>query len=243
LLGFLSRIIDYFIGKVLPGNTLYYAGCVSRLAEPAIEESYKEALRSAGIKFISVPEFNCCGSPVLRAGYKKDFDELKKKNLDIFERYGITRVITNCPGCYNMFRKHYPGLKAEHVTQALNKKINLVRAVHKGKITYHDPCHLGRHAGIYNEPRHILGRLGFEVEELEKNRENALCCGAGGGLKSNYPDIADKAAKQVLSKVKTGLVTTCPLCYMHFKENKLKNMKVFELGQLLAGAVGNERFK
>ncbi len=231
----LRKIIDYFASKVLPGNTLYYAGCLSHLADPKIEENYKEILKNLGINFVSVPEFNCCGSPVLRAGYKKDSEGLKKKNNEIFERYGITRIITNCPGCYNMFRLHYPHLKVEHITQTLNKNINSLQPVHKGKITYHDPCHLGRYAGIYYEPRHILGKLGFEVVELEKNRENSLCCGAGAGLKSNYPEIADKAAKSVLKQVQTNaLVTTCPLCYMHFKENKAKNMKVFELSQILA---------
>ncbi len=230
--GLWKRILNTF-DSFLGGNTLYYPGCMSRFANEKIEADYKELLSKLGIDFITIPEFNCCGSPVIRAGYEQDFNELRQKNIELFKKYGVKKVITNCPGCYNTFKQRY-GIDAVHVTQAIISSSRRLRYKKRGeKITYHDPCHLGRHSGIYDEPREVLRKIGFEIAELENSRESAMCCGAGGGLKSNHPALANNAAKAVLSAVKTKrLVTPCPMCYAHFKENS-KDVEVVEFGQLL----------
>jgi Fe-S oxidoreductase len=222
--------------KLSGSNTLYYPGCVTRYALPDIQAGYETLLRRAGIDFIVLPgETLCCGSPVKRAGYLDTFEELKAKNLEIFNRFSIRKIITNCPGCYHTLKHDY-GLEATHVSQALAESAsggNEKPATGTEPLTYHDPCHLGRWSGVYDEPRQLLAEAGWSVAELPDNREQSLCCGAGGGLKSNYPELADAIACQRLEMVENGrLCTACPLCYAHFKQNE-GTVEVMEFSQAL----------
>lgn len=220
-------------GKMNFGNTLYYPGCLTHHILPDIEKRYEKILRTLGIDFIFLPEFNCCGSPVTHAGYEKDFEDLKDKNLIFFKKYSVNKIVTNCPACYKILSGY--GLSVEHISQTIWKRIEKIKAKHAGKITYHDPCHLGRQSNIYNEPRDILKAIGFEVIELQNNCEDSMCCGGGGGLKTNYPELANKIAYNVLKQVKTKkLVTPCPMCYVHFKENAPEGMEVVEFSEVLS---------
>jgi Fe-S oxidoreductase len=247
-----------WLEKLAGGNTLYYPGCVTHYALSEIESRYETLLRKAGIDFIMIPgELNCCGSPVKRAGYAADFEELKAKNLETFTRFSVRKVITNCPGCYHMLKGEYD-LETYHVTQVLAESSHRVPVAQDGKrghgdeesdvalrrppvgITYHDPCHLGRWSGIYDEPRKLLGEAGWAVAELPDNRELGLCCGAGGGLKSNFPDMANAIARERLGQVQNGrLCTSCPLCFAHFKENA-DDLQVLELSEALMGSEEKE---
>jgi len=223
--------------KLSGSNTLYYPGCVTRYALPDIQAGYEALLRRAGIDFIMLPgETLCCGSPVKRAGYLDEFEDLKAKNLEVFARFSVRKVITNCPGCYHTLEHDY-GLDAIHISQALaglRPDGQSEEAAATEEITYHDPCHLGRWSGVYDEPRRLLATAGWRVAELPDNREQSLCCGAGGGLKSNFPELADAIACQRLEMVENGrLCTTCPLCYAHFKENA-DGIEVLEFSQALA---------
>ncbi len=222
-----------FLEKLSGSNTLYYPGCVTQYALPEVAARYEVLLRRAGIDFIVLPgETLCCGSPVKRAGYSADFEELKQKNLAILNRFSVQKIITNCPGCYHTLKCDY-GLDAYHVTQTLSLERdsgakNQVRAM-----TYHDSCHLGRWSRIYDQPRSLLENAGWEVTELPDNREQSLCCGAGGGVKSNFPDLANAIARQRLEQVQNGvLCTACPLCYAHFKENA-DGIEVLEFSEAL----------
>lgn len=213
-----------WLKKLGGGNTLYYPGCVTRYALPEVQERYERLLSRANIDFIILPgELQCCGSPVKRAGYHQDFERLKARNLETSARFSIGKIITNCPGCYHTLKYEYQ-LDVYHTTQVLSEKIltsrsKLERDV-KLPITYHDPCHLGRWSDIYEEPRRLLDQAGWQVVELPDNRAMSLCCGAGGGVKSNYPDLANAIAQARLAQVNNGrLCTACPLCYAHFKEN------------------------
>jgi len=223
-----------WIEKLAGSNTLYYPGCVTRYALPEVGKRYEDLLRRAGIDFIVLPgEAVCCGSPVKRAGYAADFEELKRKNLEIFARFSVRKIITNCPGCYHTLKHDY-GLEAYHVAQifAAQSPRQTTRAAEP--ITYHDPCHLGRWSGIYDEPRQLLANAGWNVTELLDNREQSLCCGAGGGVKSNFPELADAIAQERLAQVENGrLCTACPLCYAHFKANA-NGVEVIEFGDALA---------
>ena len=135
-------------------------------------------------------ELQCCGSPVRRAGYQQDFEQLKAKNLETFARFSVNKIITNCPGCYHTLKYEYQ-LDVYHTTQVLSEKgwipPDQFEPDEKLSITYHDPCHLGRWSDIYEEPRRLLDQAGWQVVELADNRTMSLCCGAGGGVKSNYP--------------------------------------------------------
>lgn len=229
-----KRWIERFAGS----NTLYYPGCVTRYALPDVGKRYEELLSRAGVDFIVLPgELQCCGSPVKRAGYAADFESLKTKNLDIFARFSVRKIITNCPGCYHTLKHDY-GLEAYHVSQVLAQRLHPASATSlrdAGPITYHDPCHLGRWSGIYDEPRDLLTRSGWKIVELPDSREESLCCGAGGGVKSNFPELADAIARERLARVENGrLCTACPLCYAHFRANA-RGVDVIEFGEALAG--------
>ena len=229
-----------WLEKLAGSNTLYYPGCVTRYALPDIQQRYETLLRQAGVDFIVLPgETLCCGSPVKRAGYLSDFEELKAKNLAIFARFSVRKIITNCPGCHHTLKHDY-GLDAYHVAQVLQPERlpgRNARAANNAPspLTYHDPCHLGRWSGVYDEPRRLLAEAGWEVAELPDNRERSLCCGAGGGVKSNFPELANAVARQRLALVENGrLCTACPLCYAHFKENA-SSVEVLEFSEALAG--------
>lgn len=228
------KMLGKLFDRISGGNVLYYPGCLTHFALPEIEENYIRILKRMGIDAIVLPEFNCCGSPVKHAGYKGDFENLKNKNAELFRKYGIKKIITNCPACFLTLKNS--GFNAEHIAQTLYARINkLEQGSGKGHIAYHDPCHLGRHSSIYEEPRSILKRLGYEVVELASSRENSLCCGAGAGMKANHPEIANMAAKICLQGCAAEkLVSTCPLCYMHFRENARNGMEVLEFSEVLA---------
>ena len=229
-------MLKRWLSNLLGTNTLYFPGCVTHFALPMIARRYETLLRRAGVDFIVLPgETFCCGSPVKRAGYFEDFEALKRKNLDNFARFSIGRVITNCPGCYHTLKFDY-GLEAYHVTQVLFERIGDNQgpvATRTAAVTYHDPCHLGRWSEIYEEPRRLLAHAGWRVEELPDNPGHNLCCGAGGGVKSNFPALANAIACQRLKQVSRGpLCTACPLCFSHFKENA-EGIEILELSEAL----------
>lgn len=226
-----------FFDKLINRNILYYPGCSSKYAMKEISDNYQQVLHKLKINFITLKEIElCCGSPALNAGYVDDFKELVRKNIEIFKKFGIGKIITNCPACFKMFSKYYSdsGIIVEHITQTIFKNINKLDIKFNEKIAYHDPCHLGRHSNIYQEPREILKALGFSIVEFDKNRENSFCCGGGAGLKSNHPEIANNISKLRLMQSKVRkIVTTCPLCYAHLKENADGYYDVFEFSEFL----------
>lgn len=223
------------------GNVLYYPGCLTHFVYPDIENNYKKILNMLDVDFIFIPEFSCCGSPVLSAGYKPDFEDLKETNRIFLKRYGVKKIITSCPACYVMLKNEY-GLEVEHITETIMNNIDkidpkLAMDVEGNRVTYHDPCHLGRKGQIFNQPRKIIKSLGLDVIELPCSGKDSLCCGAGGGLRNNNPELSKDIAKSRLKLCMTkSLVTTCPMCYTQFMD-QAKDIKVLEFSQLLLGKV------
>lgn len=211
-------------------NTLYYPWCFTKAMLPEIETNYETILKQIGIDFIklSAKEY-CCGSPVLRAGCRKDFEDIKEKNIAIFKQHAVWLIITNCPACYNMFKYEYKlpdhGIKVEHITQTLKRyKKKLKKKEITKEAVYHDPCHLGRLSGVYEEPRELIQWCGYKIKEFKKNREHSPCCGGGGGLINNNPDLSDKIGNKVLDEIKneTCMTSPCPMCYYQFKQHAKK---------------------
>jgi Fe-S oxidoreductase len=228
--------------RVMGGNILYYPGCLTKFAAPELEENYKRVLEGIGIDFIMLKDIElCCGSPVLNAGFVGEFNKLVERNKKLFDEHSIKRIVTNCPGCFHIFSKHY-GIKAEHISVLLWERINRlkIRKRFNEDITYHDPCHLGRHSGIYDEPSKVLEYLGFHVVEMARSREDAFCCGGGAGLRTNKAEVADAVAKKRIEQAKMTnakkLVTTCPMCYKHMKENA-HGIEVLEFSQVILDAM------
>jgi Fe-S oxidoreductase len=214
--------------KNIGSNTLYYPGCLTKGILKQELGNYKDIFNKLGIDFIMLPEEVCCGLPVLNGGYRKEAKELARKNLDIFKKYNIKKIITNCPSCFHMFHQTYPQLlrgwdiKVEHATITILHELRKqkIRIDGEEPVTYHDPCHLGRYSGIYDEPREVISLLGGKVIEMKCNKENALCCGGGGGVRANFPELAKNIArartKQAPSEAEK-IISPCGLCFSNLK--------------------------
>ncbi len=232
-----------FFEKLKGGNVLYYPGCLTKFVVKELEENYKKILRKI-VDFIELKDLEvCCGSPALNAGYKEDAKKLAEKNFKIFKEHSVKKIITSCPACFKTFSQEYPKLlenwdiEVKHITQAISEAIKKGKIKPKkieGKLTYHDPCHLGRYGNIYEEPREAV-RLAGDFVEMEFNRENAFCCGGGGGLRSNFQKLSEEISKERIKQaeeVKANvLITACPLCYLCLKEAS-KDIKVMEFSQI-----------
>ncbi len=220
---------EFSKSKAVPGktDTLFYVGCTFAL-DRSLQEGPKALARimtKAGERFgLMLEDEICCGSTAKRIGQTKLFEKLRDRNEKALRSIGPRRIVTACAGCYKTLTQDYPGLGAEikimHSTEYLGdllKRARLPIRQASKKVTYHDPCHLGRHAGVYDAPREVLRRIpGLDLVEMKSSRELSRCCGGGAGVKTAYPAISQRAAqKRVEEAEKTGaeaIVTTCPFC-------------------------------
>ena len=204
---------------------LYFRGCTAREKLPDIQDATEKLLKLANVDYHILDDEKCCGSVLLRTGFLKEAQEQIKKNTEILK--GET-IITSCAGCYKTLTEDYDGLDVIHISQLLNQLIkeNKIKlSKNDFDVTYHDSCHLGRHCDVFDEPREVIESVANLVE-MKNIRENSLCCGAGGGVKSAYPEIADQMAKSRIAQAKeTGcetLVTPCPFCKLNLENDDLE---------------------
>ena len=224
-------------------NTLFWVGCTGALAERNVAAtlSMTKVLKAAGVGFGVLGEAEtCCGDPARRAGYEFQFQIMAEQNIEIFKSYNIKEIITLCPHCYNTIKNEYPkyggDFKVVHYTQLIadfigQGKLKLTRELNS-RITYHDPCYLGRYNGVYLEPRRILRAIPeTKVEEMERSRNTGFCCGGGGGHMwiEEQPGSTKINQMRLEDVVKTGadtVVTACPYCLQMFEESiEHKEMK------------------
>ena len=210
---------------------LYFRGCTAREKLTSIQEATEKLLKLADVDYHVLEDEKCCGSVLLRTGFLKEAQEQIEKNTEILK--GET-IITSCAGCYKTLKDDYEGLDVIHISQLLNQLINEGRLdVSKTDldVTYHDSCHLGRHCDEFDEPREVI-RSVANLIEMENVRENSLCCGAGGGVKSAYPQIASQMGKSRIEQAKeTGcetLVTPCPFCKLNLENDDLEVLDLTE---------------
>ncbi len=213
-------------------GVFYFAGCTASYSMQELAKSTVKALKATGVDFAMAADERCCGSYLLRIGEVGVARDLAERNREIIGNSGAKVVVTSCPGCSNTLHNDYPrlgtGLDAEikHTTQLLAEAVGQGKLKFKKygkKVTYHDPCHIGRHMGIYDPPRDVMAEIpGLELVEMPRNREIAYCCGAGGGVKSAYPEWAlDTAKDRVSEAVDTGaevLITACPFCERNLQD-------------------------
>ena len=210
---------------------LYFRGCTAREKLPDIQDATEKLLKLANVDYHILDDEKCCGSVLLRTGFLKEAQEQIKKNTEILK--GET-IITSCAGCYKTLTEDYDGLDVIHISQLLNQLIkeNKIKlSKNDFDVTYHDSCHLGRHCDVFDEPREVIESVANLVE-MKNIRENRLCCGAGGGVKSAYPEIADQMAKSRIAQAKeTGcetLVTPCPFCKLNLENDDLEVLDLTE---------------
>ena len=218
-------------------EVLYFVGCYLSY-DPRMKKvatATANILNKAGVDFgILGSQENCCGESIRKTGSEEVFKRLAKENIKTFIDNGVKKVIVSSPHCFHTFKNEYPefmvNFEVIHMSQYLLELVNEGRLELTGeypkKITYHDPCYLGRHNNVYDEPRDLLKKVaGLELVEMEAFRKNSLCCGGGGGRiwmdtpqEERFSDLRLKQAKETGAQV---LATACPYCITNFEESRL----------------------
>jgi len=212
------------------GELMFFGGCTMPLRQVETLKNMMKILKAAGKEIAMTKDEWCCGSIAIRIGDEKSLTETIKHNIEEFKERGTKTLFTACAGCYRTWKKDYPELLGEklpfevkHITEIIIELLNNNQIPFKKeegemiKVTYHDPCHLGRHMNLYDIPREVITKIpGIELIEMKRNRNNAWCCGAGGGLKSQFPELAVKISKERIREAVDSsaqiLTTSCPFC-------------------------------
>ena len=225
---------------------VYFVGCTANYRETEILDATISVLKKSGLEFTIVDE-HCCSSPLIRTGQMDLASKLAHHNTGELSSVGAKRVVTSCSGCYRSLKEDYgklgfaPDAEVIHITHLLHELLSdgALTAKDAGAlfVTYHDPCHLGRHCGVYEVPRLVLEKLPVELAEMQYNRENAWCCGAGGGSRSAYSEWSlETAEKRVQMAKDTGaehLVSACPFCKRNLKDASAGSVEVIDIVELV----------
>ena len=216
---------------------LYFVGCYFSF-DPRMKKvsaATANILKKAGVDFgILGTKENCCGESIRKTGSEEVFKNLARENIKTFIENGVKRILVSSPHCYHTFKNEYPefmvNFEVVHISQYLLELINKGKLTfsktYGKKVTYHDPCYMGRHNGIYEEPREVLKKVpGLELVEMADARKDSLCCGGGGGRiwmdtpkNERFSDIRLKQANDAGASV---LTTSCPYCITNFEESRL----------------------
>jgi len=217
---------------------LIFGGCTASYRMPPMLQTGVTILTRLGIPYAYAGgREQCCASPLLRTGQLETAEGLIARNLDLFASTGARQIVTPCGGCSKTLKHDYPvwakKLGKSFDVEVLHFSEVYVRLIREGRIkpvkrvektvTFHDPCHVGRSQGLFGEPREILAAIpGVRLVEMPNSREQSRCCGAGGGVKANYPQMAAEIARdRVNEAIATGadmLVTMCPFCQGSFAQ-------------------------
>jgi Fe-S oxidoreductase len=216
---------------------LYFPGCYlsydPRLKKVAAATA--KILNQAGVEYgILGSKENCCGESIRKAGDEELFKRLARENIKTFVDNGVKKVLVSSPHCYHTFKNEYPefmvNFEVVHITQYVNELIQEGRLELTGeygkRVTYHDPCYLGRHNGIYGEPREALTKIaGLELIEMTDAFQDSLCCGGGGGrIWMETPKgerFSDLRLEQAVASGAEVLATSCPYCIANFEDSRL----------------------
>jgi Fe-S oxidoreductase len=209
---------------------LLFGGCAVAFDDryKRVGEALVRAAAQAGIKFgyLGTEEY-CCGDSARRLGNEYLYQTLANSNIESFNNYGVKKIVTPCPHCYNALKNEYPQLNGNyevyHSSEFLAKllaegKIKMNKSI-GAKLTYHDSCFLGRHNNVYEDPRTVIKATGCNLVEIERSREYGFCCGAGGGRMwleehavEGYKRINDTRTDQLLEPNPEIIITNCPFC-------------------------------
>jgi Fe-S oxidoreductase len=232
--------------------TLLFAGCSADLASGrAAAVALAKILKQAGENFVVLGEAEkCCGLYAADLGFRAEYYRLQEENLKLLKGAGIKKVVVACGSCLRSW-KDYPkqamaGIEVLHGLEYVERaaaagRLQFAKGAPK-KITYHDPCHLGRGAGVYEAPRNILRLIpGVELIEMERNQRWSWCCGGGGGVPEAFPELAEwNAGDRLAEAARTGaelLLTSSALCHRSFGQCKKPALPSQELLELISQAI------
>ena len=240
-------------------EVLFWVGCAGSFDERAkkITKSFVKILHKAGVSFAVLgTEESCTGDPAKRSGNEFLFQMQAMANIEVMNAYQVTRIVTTCPHCFNTLKNEYPSLGGKyqvmHHTTFINTllkrgKFSISGSAYKGKrITYHDPCYLGRANQIYQAPRDLIQKLDAELVEMKNCKSMGLCCGAGGAQMFKEPekgnkDINIKRTEQALETQPEIIAAGCPFCNTMMSDgvkNKEKEdqVRVQDIAELISKA-------
>jgi Fe-S oxidoreductase len=250
---------DLDIKPYTEGTEILYFSCCIPAYDASIQRVAKATaniFKKAEVNFgILGTKETCCGESARKAGQESLFQNLAQTNISNFHEAGVKKIVTTSPHCYSTFKNEYPELDGKfevvHVTQFLAEllkegKLKLSKELNK-KVTYHDPCYLGRHNSIYDEPRQVLESIpGLELVEMVDNRENSLCCGGGGGriwMETKKGErFSDLRLEQALNADADILAVSCPYCMLNFEDSlrssgKEEAIEIKDITELILEAI------
>ena len=240
-------------------EVLFWVGCAGSFDDRAkkITKAFVKLLNNAGVEFAVLgAEESCTGDPAKRAGNEFLFQMQAFTNIEVLNGYEIRKIVTTCPHCFNTIKNEYPSLggtyEVMHHTQFLKSlidegKLKIEGGQFKGKrITFHDPCYLGRANNIFEAPRELIEKLDAELVEMKKCGKKGMCCGAGGAQMFKEPEKGDKEVnvertEQALETSPNFIATGCPFCNTMMTDgvkhhNKEKEVQVIDIAELIANA-------
>jgi heterodisulfide reductase subunit D len=251
-----------FAAKGESPDILFWVGCAGSFDDryKRVTQAFVKILNAVGIKFAVLgTEEGCTGDPARRAGNEFLFQMQAMNNIQVLNGYGVKKIVTACPHCFNTLRNEYGELggnyEVVHHSQFLQQLIDdgVIKIKEGGsfqgrKITYHDSCFLGRANNVYEAPRQVLAQLDADLVEMKRSRKRGLCCGAGGGQMFKEPepgrkDINIERTEEALATGANTIAVACPFC-MTMIADGVKNkeregdVKVKDIAELIAEAQG-----
>ncbi|MEY5069599.1 MAG: hypothetical protein RLZ47_1461 [Bacteroidota bacterium] len=241
---------------------LFWVGCAGSYDERAqkITRDICKILQHVGMKFAVLgTEESCTGDPAKRAGNEFLFQMQAMANIELLNAYQVKKIVTGCPHCFNTLRNEYPNLGGNyeviHHSQLIQELINEGKLRAEGgesfkgkKITFHDPCYLGRANQVYEAPRKALEILDAELVELKRCKSNGLCCGAGGAQMFKEPepgtkDVNIERTEEILAVQPAVVAAACPFCMTMLRDgiknfNKEQEVEVLDIAEITVKANG-----
>ncbi len=248
-----------FMAEGKQPEVLFWVGCAGSFDDRAkkITKAFVKILNKANIEFAVLgTEESCTGDPAKRAGNEFLFQMQAMTNIEVLNEYEIKKIVTACPHCFNTIKNEYPGLGGNydvmHHTQFIRtlldeKRLTIEGGQFKGKrITFHDPCYLGRANNIFEAPRDLIQKLDAELVEMKNCKKKGLCCGAGGAQMFKEPEKGDKDVnvKRTEEAIETKpeiIAAGCPFCNTMLTDgvkakDKENSIQVMDVAELIANA-------
>jgi heterodisulfide reductase subunit D len=240
-------------------EVLFWVGCAGSFDDRAkkITKAFVKILNKANVEFAVLgTEESCSGDPAKRAGNEFLFQMQAMTNIEVLNAYEIKKIVTACPHCFNTLKNEYPQLggnyEVVHHTELLKSLLDDGRLAIEGgkfkgkKITFHDPCYLGRANDVYEAPRELIQKLEVELVEMKRCKSNGLCCGAGGAQMFKEPEKGDKdinveRTEDAIEVSPNIIATGCPFCNTMMTDgvkatNKEEEIEVLDIAELIANA-------